>query len=245
MTFTDRWPSNPGQSCQVPNFVGLLDEYIEFKTDGRFVECGGYNGLDYSNTYNLAELGWRGIVIEPSNEAFDANLKLRQTRSHKVSVYKTAVSNYTGETTLYLGNTLSTIVREQRDQYNQLAWAGTSDLSKGKTQRTRVTTLDDLLEQANWEPEFDLLSLDVEGSEYHVLEEFNIEYWLPTLCVVETHALNEDLDLSIMTPVIDHYFERHGYDLVYEDIINSVYVRRSEDVNEDSPDEIETHESSL
>lgn len=224
--FKNQWPPNPApHSCQIHNLADLLDEHIGFKTDGRFVEAGGFDGQNYSNTYQLAELGWRGLVIEPNKEAYEANKALRKKRGHKVTVLNYAVSDYNGTATLYVGSTLSTISKNMRDVYNTIAWAGTSGLSNGVEQQCKVATLDKLLRKTRWWKEFDLLSLDVEGSELAALMGFPIGFWAPTMCLIETHAMAEEPELKAMAAGVHEYMDFWGYRLVSEDGINSVYVK--------------------
>lgn len=44
--------------CQIPTLPEILEEHIGFRTDGRFVEVGAFDGFKWSNTYMLAEIGW-------------------------------------------------------------------------------------------------------------------------------------------------------------------------------------------
>ena len=37
----------------------------DFAPSGYFVEFGALNGMDFSNSYLLEKLGWKGIVAEP------------------------------------------------------------------------------------------------------------------------------------------------------------------------------------
>src|SRR6266566_887458 len=37
---------------------------------GRFLDIGAFDGLTFSNTRCLAELGWGGVLVEPSPAAF-------------------------------------------------------------------------------------------------------------------------------------------------------------------------------
>lgn len=37
---------------------------------GHFLDIGAWNGITYSNTYRLVELGWRGVCVEPSPYVF-------------------------------------------------------------------------------------------------------------------------------------------------------------------------------
>ena len=42
---------------------------------GRFLDIGAWDGKGFSNTYRLAELGWRGVCVEPSPTVFPGLIK--------------------------------------------------------------------------------------------------------------------------------------------------------------------------
>jgi hypothetical protein len=44
----------------------FIRQAFEGKDPGRFLEIGGWNAVDKSNTRALYELGWSGVIIEPS-----------------------------------------------------------------------------------------------------------------------------------------------------------------------------------
>jgi hypothetical protein len=88
-------------------------------------------------------------------------------------------------------------------------------------------TLDTFLEDKKVEQNFDVLSIDVEGAEWKILEVFNIDEWNPKMVIVETHEKHEN-ELKRKTgnsEVINEYFYNHNYEQIYVDIINSIYVK--------------------
>ena len=42
---------------------------------GRFLDIGAWDGKGFSNTYRLAELGWKGVCVEPSPTVFPSLIK--------------------------------------------------------------------------------------------------------------------------------------------------------------------------
>ncbi|MFT5223002.1 MAG: hypothetical protein ACI867_001312, partial [Glaciecola sp.] len=52
-------------TCQIVDLAGLLGVIFGEKTDGFFVEVGGFDGVTHSNVTALAKAGWSGVVIEP------------------------------------------------------------------------------------------------------------------------------------------------------------------------------------
>jgi hypothetical protein len=77
-----------------------------------------------------------------------------------------------------------------------------------------------------WESHFDLLVIDVEGSELDVLRGFYIDYWLPKMMIIETYEENPDRSLNWKAGVIGTMLDFYGYENIQSDTINTIYVRR-------------------
>ena len=73
----------PTTSCGQVGLVlhKIYQQYIKYKTNGVFVEVGSNDGKIGSFTYNLANLGWRGIYCEPITEIY--NLCVENHKTHK------------------------------------------------------------------------------------------------------------------------------------------------------------------
>jgi FkbM family methyltransferase len=133
----------------------LVNEFFGQKTDGFFVELGANNGTFQSNTKKLeSEYNWSGILIEPCYEDYKKCLK-----SRKAKCYNCACVSYDYNKDTILGdfkysNPMSSINGVR---------SNCSDLIE-----VNAKTLDSILEENNI-THIDLLSLDVEGYEYEVL----------------------------------------------------------------------------
>ena len=213
-----------GKGCQIHELPIILEKFLGFKTDGRFVEVGAFDGSQWSNTYGLACIGWKGIAIEPHPEF---NSRCNQIhKSHNVKVLRLAISNYEGEGELYLAGSLSTLYNSTVIAYRGMEWSSYLFPDDIKTFNVRVTTLDTCLEEERWEPDFDLLVIDVEGGELEVLKGFSIDHWRPKMMIIETHAEYPDRCLNYKGRVIGTMLDFYGYREVYADTINSIYVKR-------------------
>lgn len=47
-----------------------IQRSVEHIRNGRFLDIGAYDGVNYSNTMALVELGWSGVMVEPGLQAF-------------------------------------------------------------------------------------------------------------------------------------------------------------------------------
>ena len=71
----------------------VLKKYLNFK-NGYFIEVGAHDGVFQSNTLNLEkELGWTGLLIEPSLNAFLDCVKNRPN-SKCLNIALTSYQNY-------------------------------------------------------------------------------------------------------------------------------------------------------
>lgn len=192
-------------------------------SDGRFIEVGAFDCRNWSNTYGLAEMGWSGVYFEPMQKAVSACLENLAGMEDRVTVIRAALSDWSGQAKLYLGGSLSTIKEEARDIYLSMDWSRVTGLADGKTELVPVDTLDNQLNLLEWQPGFELLVVDVEGSEIDVLNGFDVSHWKPLIAIVETHDKFDNVRLRAKSDLIDEYFIKDGYSKFYSDHINTVY----------------------
>ena len=215
-----RYPES--DSCQLACLGDLLEQHIGYKTDGRFVEVGAFDGYNWSNTWGLAKVGWKGLYVEANPEYCG---KCRQMHaSNNVTVECVACGPYPGRAKLYLGGSVSTILAETVDIYRTIPTLAFTGLDRGKYIEVDVLTLDAILDKHGWQPLFDVLVVDVEGAEYDVLRGFHLRRWMPKMAIIEVH---EDFrpELAWKAIPVEGYFKMCGYSKVHHDQINSVYVR--------------------
>lgn len=136
------------------------------KRDGFFVEFGATNGVDLSNTYLLEkEFGWKGILAEP---AIVWHEDLKQNRN--ASLEFDCVWSESGKIlnfNIVDDAEFSTISHfNDRDEHSAKRKHGTS-------YEVNTISLFDLLERHNAPQKIDYLSIDTEGSEFEILNNFD------------------------------------------------------------------------
>lgn len=182
-------------TCQIPpeKLDQIYMDAFGFKRDGVFVEVGAHDGWHWSNTWGLAEIGWRGIYIEPVCDLYLECVKTNAQRKN-ITVVNCSIGSTDGKTMLYMGE-----------------YGATAEV-EGEPFESLQHKLDTLLQVEQIIPRFDLLVIDVEGSEVSVLAGFDWRKWLPKLIIVERPPAAFDCLLS-------------HYDKIYEDWINAIYQR--------------------
>ena len=143
-----------------------------------FVEFGATNGISLSNTYFLeSELNWNGILAEPGRTWHET---LTQNRKCKID-FDCVFSN-TGEVVEFsevIHPELSTISSFQgKDSHSEFR-------KKKVTYPVTTVTLQELLIRNNSPKAITYLSIDTEGSEFEILENFPFKNWNISIISVE------------------------------------------------------------
>jgi len=217
----------PSKTCQIPELHEIISSRFERDYQGVFVEVGAYDGERFSNTSWLADNGWRGIYIEPSNQ-FSRLCRLRHVLND-VSVINVAAGEHDGEATLMQIGSLSTLSAETFDEYSRIDWARKQIEKECNQQVTQVRRLDSILTTTQVDRKFDMLVVDVEGFEENVFSGFDLHAWQPKLVVVELCDVHPDFSentaLVESAKRVRQMILAAGYQEVYQDQINTVFER--------------------
>lgn len=221
---------NTNNRNQIINYDEICTKYFGEITNGFVLDVGAHDGYTWSNSYPLITAGWNGVLIEPHPYYADAIRRLYSYRSEKeVIVVEKAISNYCGETILHEAYALTTLKPEMLEAYEKIPWAKGHD-TKRKFM-VKVDKLNNVLQEHNIAPNFEVFTLDCEGSEEEVLEFFDINYWKPKMVIVETLENRDDAERSILDmkngnfyKFSDDLFMGNGYRKIYVDSINTIYV---------------------
>ena len=160
------------------------------KRDGYFVEFGACDGVQFSNT-NLLEkdFGWTGILAEP-NKSYRNEIR----KNRKADINFEAVWSKSGESLEFAEITaggLSGIYSTFRgggDALNKRVSLGI------KKYRVKTISLNDLLNSHNAPLDFDLLSIDTEGSEFEILNSFDLNKYRPKVILVESDGSKNEIN---------------------------------------------------
>lgn len=161
------------------------------KEQGFFVEFGGLDGIENSNSLLLEkEYGWCGILAEPAKIFHDRLDKNRTcTIDHRAVTGKTGDLLKFKETNVELG--LSGLVEyfHPGDRHTT-----NREKSDGQVYTVETVSLNDLLEQHHAPNHIEYLSIDTEGSEFEILKEFDFNRWKIDLITVEHNYVMENRD---------------------------------------------------
>lgn len=196
----DNFDSSKSQFLQDLFVLNTLD----FKRDGYFIEFGATNGIDLSNSYLLEKkFNWHGILAEPSR---NWHKELRDNRTSHINTE--CVWKKSGEKLLFLEANIG--------EYSSLSQTANNDRNFHKRKRAKkydVTTisLNDLLLKYEAPKEIDYLSIDTEGSEFEILENFDFnKHNIKVVTCEHNYTDNREKIFSLMC--------KNGYNRVYQEI---------------------------
>lgn len=136
---------------------------------GRFLEIGAWDGKGFSNTYRLAELGWRGVCVEPSPSVFPALIK-NHAGNPNITLVNAAVSPAQAKLVEWFdsgGDAISTTNPAHKDKWEK-GWN-----AKFTSFWIYTMPLSTLFDQFGFD--FDFINIDVESTN---LELFRAVPWV-------------------------------------------------------------------
>ena len=212
-------------TCQIPNLWYLYEIIFGKKSNGCFVEIGGHDGVFVSNSWGLAAAGWSGVIAEPVPE-FSELCRANHLSHPSVRVCEVAISSPGHErVTLNVAGALSTANQTQYEEYKSVTWAKQLTLESRQIE-ARSQSLDQFLEDQRVPQGFDVLIVDVEGYEESVFQGFSVKRWKPTLMIIELANTHPDLRATRTSDSrLQLDIESYGYEIIYKDWINTVFVR--------------------
>ena len=197
-----------GQFGEVWGFAPVFNG----KTDGFYVDIGAHDGISDSNTFHFDRLGWHGICIEPHRTFYPQLVKNRPRATclncavwdeelESVDFYVTAVGGWSR-----IGGPIPN-----------------ADWPIVGIQHPHTRILNNVLQEYNAPAPLDLISIDVETSEWHVLNGFDLDKYRPRIVVIEDMGMKRQFD---------SFFE--GYTGVYSYFLgvrgsNVIYCRETDD----------------
>jgi FkbM family methyltransferase len=180
---------------------------------GKYVDVGCNTPVKYSNTFLLYLIGWRGLNVDANAELID---ECKRVRRQDICL-RAAVSDIEREVTFHKAkdDAVSTI-----DETRLVEWKKYFEFSDADQERLVTRTLTSILDE-NWKAgdAIDLLSIDVEGHDFQVLQSLDLARYRPKIVVIEMHTI-ENLEEN----EIYRYLTSNGYAFRYYAVLNAYFV---------------------
>ena len=161
----------------------FLVDYFKNTSNGRYIDIGSFHPFRGSNTYLLYKKGWSGINIDINKISIDL-FKLARPNDINLNL---AISDTNKKIKIYQTKDLG--------KMNTINLKFASFFLKNyHVKESRSYNLNDILckYNTNKNNRFELIDIDVEGSEYQILKGLNFKKYSFKLILVETHIFNLD-----------------------------------------------------
>lgn len=196
------------------------DEFVADRLNQRggvFFDIGAYNGVTLSNTYYLeTQLGWTGIAVEPSRDAFT-----RLQAERRCIVVNGCIAEAPGRTQFLEIEGAAAMLSGRIDRFHprhRTRIAREIAESGGQERRVDVPcfTVEQLAREHGIE-RIDYLSVDTEGGELAILQSIDFRALDIRLVTVE----NNYADLALRA-----HMRRSGFELIAKIACDEVYENR-------------------
>ena len=191
----------------------LVDSLLGFKDRGIYVDVGANDPIVLNNTYRFYRRGWHGINIEPNPELFR---KLEDCRRRDVNI--NIGIGEKEQIMKFYEMSESTLSSFDHDS----AMEGAKKSGNATLRRTidvQVIPLHKVLSTHLGGEEIDLMSIDAEGYELHILKSNQWKMFCPRVMLIEmNHAKPEREEIIKLLGA-------NNYKLVYNNTCNGIFLR--------------------
>lgn len=193
-------------------------EYFKNKTDGFFIDIGAFNGVTFSNTLKMENLGWKGICIEPNPEMFK---KVCSTR--KCAKYNVAIAENDSKRDFVQIKGHCAVLSGMKDDYHpdhikriekELSKLGGSM----ETIKVETITFETLMTNFPDVKTIDYISIDTEGNEIKVLKSIDFSKY-------DIKALSIENDYN--NAEIRELMKKSGYKCVIKLGCDEIYIKNN------------------
>jgi len=157
----------------------------------QFLDVGAFDGIRYSNTYRLVELGWHGVCIEPSSKVFPVLVK-NLGHNPKIRLIQTAVDTISGERLLHeTDDAVSTFHPEWKQR-----WVKKGIKYSEVPRKVKTITMCMLFSMVG--TNFSFINIDVERNNYDIFNtiDFSLLKDLQVLCI-EHDGMDKEIEMRM------------------------------------------------
>ena len=196
-----------------------IDQYIEKKEKGFYVDIGAHHPIHRNNTQLLFNKGWSGINIDVNQFSIDLFNFLRPDDLNLL----TAISDQEGEITFYYQKKFSQLNTTDKKIAHE-HFNGNFNERLVKCQSIHNILINSKYKEAK----IDFLNIDVEGAEMKVLRTLNFEIYDPKLICIEIHNYtsgrsNKDF---LKKNVIYKFLIKNGYKNIWKNEFSYIFRRK-------------------
>lgn len=187
--------------------IVLSEIFKKKKNPGSFIDIGANHPKDLNNTYRLYMEGWRGVNVEPGLKMFNA---LLETRPEDVNL-QIGIGKVAGKAIFYEMDVDSVSTFNKKEAVN-----GQYQKNIVSKNEVEIKTLKNIFEDHFDGVPVDLISIDVEGNNFEVLEGNDWGKYRPSFILIEMPC-EERLEII-------PYLYQKGYYLIFDNSLNGIFA---------------------
>lgn len=187
----------------------VIEEVLNHKREGFFLDTAATNGITFNNTFVLErEYNWRGIALEPNPSFYEKLIKNRDCITDN-----SVLSNDHHKVKMRIDNGgLGGIVADDTDNSPKIRGPQLKS-KKCEIIEMNAVLLHDILDKYNVPKEIDYWSLDIEGAEERVISSFDFSKYIFGCITIERP-----------TPLCNKILQNAGYVFVKNHLYDSFYA---------------------
>lgn len=161
----------------------FIIEYFKDKQKGIYLDIGCFNPFMYSNTCLLHQKGWMGINIDINPTSIDL---FNIARPNDFNIC-TTVNNEKKLFEVYFDDPFSPLNTLDSKFYKNL---DRSFSTNKKNISVESKSIDEIISLSDIKTDIDFINIDVEGNDYKILTQIDIQKLKPKLISIETHSVD-------------------------------------------------------
>lgn len=181
-----------------------------------YLDIGAHHPTSLSNTFIFYQNGSRGVCIEPNPSL----AKLFRRKRPYDTVLEVAIGPSKGETVLHVisDSSLSTTSPTQAEYFS-----GTSKHNITQEIHVPTRTIMDVIAEYFPTTSPDLISLDIEGMDFEVIQSFDFTKCRPPVFCIETLTYDEKKAVRKIPEIIE-YMLTCGYFVFADTYLNTIFI---------------------
>jgi FkbM family methyltransferase len=194
-----------------------------------YLDLGAHHPTSLSNTYFFYRKGCKGVCVEPDPELHGV---LQKVRKRDVCLNFGVAAESKGWADFYImtSKTLNTFSKKEVENY-QKYYPG---CKIENVIQVKLVPINEIVE-TYFRSSPNLVSIDVEGTDFEVLKSFDLARFRPEVICIETITYQNDRSLRKSRKIAEHLIE-NNYFMYADTFINSIFVDKKAWSNRGLPD---------
>ena len=202
----------------------FLEKYFRSKSKGKFVDLGCFHPTRHNNTYQLYKKKWSGINIDLNPLSIEMFNFLRPRDIN----LNTCLSQKKGYKKLFYSGELSPLNTIEPYHTNFLKKNFNLSQKVFKIKKIKTENINGILKKHKFY-NIDFLSIDLEGHEFDVLNNFKFDIFKVNLICIE--MLNHDSKSKKNNSKITNLLKKNNFKLIYSTGVNKFFKNNERNSN--------------